>query len=315
MIQRAEHIDPRIELRDLLNKHLTLDDMITLCFDLGIDYENISGDIKRTKIENLIMQAGRSATLPLLIDWAKSEFPHLNWPAADWKQVEWDLTPFVDPQKSLYQGRPKEMFEPELVFIPAGRFTMGRHDGPPEEGPMHEIDLPGYWIAKGPLTNQAFGTYLWKNNRVAASAMLWDGNEPARGTENQPVTGLSWQAALDYCQWLSAETGRPYRLPTEAEWEKGIRGADGPDQPGGLATSSGIREWTATAWGRSSTQPDPQFAYPWRKDQRNAIDHPPTVLRVYRGGDNYCTARGGYNPTKPGPKRSRHGVRVVCDLN
>ncbi|MFC1557495.1 formylglycine-generating enzyme family protein, partial [candidate division KSB1 bacterium] len=55
-------------------------------------------------------------------------------------------------------------------------------------------------------------------------------NDPANrggeitGNEKYPVVGVSWFEAMAYCNWLSEKTGRLYRLPTEAEWEKAARG-------------------------------------------------------------------------------------------
>ena len=47
------------------------------------------------------------------------------------------------------------------------------------------------------------------------------------------MVGVSWYEAVAYCRWLSMETGNPYRLPTEAEWEKAARGTDGRLYPWG----------------------------------------------------------------------------------
>lgn len=48
---------------------------------------------------------------------------------------------------------------------------------------------------------------------------------PQWNTPNLPVVGVSWFEAEAYCNWLSQKTGKTYRLPTEAEWEKAARGA------------------------------------------------------------------------------------------
>jgi hypothetical protein len=90
--------------------------------------------------------------------------------------------------------------------------------------PMSEITTQSgssVMISRGHIT-----VTEWRNCETAASCRVLDS-----GTVdgNLPVTGVSWREAVGFAQWLSAKTGRKFRLPTEAEWEGVTRGALGPD--------------------------------------------------------------------------------------
>ena len=52
-------------------------------------------------------------------------------------------------------------------------------------------------------------------------------------SDDFPVLGVNWDSAVAYCNWVSAKTGKKYRLPTEAEWEKAARGTDQRRYPWG----------------------------------------------------------------------------------
>jgi formylglycine-generating enzyme required for sulfatase activity len=134
-----------------------------------------------------------------------------------------------------------------MVTIPAGAFTMGgkgKYDGKPK----HQLFLPAYEIGQYPLSNIEYSHFIeaegYGQKRWWTEAG-WQRKEKAKWTEpgywddsgfnkpNQPVVGLSWYEAVAYCGWLRAETGRVYRLPTEAEWEKAARGPKGLTYPWG----------------------------------------------------------------------------------
>jgi formylglycine-generating enzyme required for sulfatase activity len=215
----------------------------------------------------------------------------------------------------------------EMAAIPAGEFLMG------EGSEQHSLALSAYRIGRYPVTNLEYrrfidaGGYHNKSWWTAAGWLeigekkseprFWrDGrfNKP-----NQPVIGLSWYECVAYCRWLTAETGRLWRLPTEAEWEKGARGTDGRLFPWGdefdpyrlngrgprnfqVCTSTpvgiyptgvspfglfdcvgNVWEWCATRWKKP-------YPYDAAQDEWHSDYLEGQNLRVLRGGSWYDTA-------------------------
>ncbi len=134
----------------------------------------------------------------------------------------------------------------EMVPISGGTFTMG---GPPDEpkwssdeAPQHKVTIRPLWMEKTETTWDeydifAFAQDLPKNQRVqAATPGSTKGADAVTrptppytdptfgfGHEGHPVINITHHAAMEYCRWLSAKTGKIYRLPTEAEWEYAAR--------------------------------------------------------------------------------------------
>jgi sulfatase modifying factor 1 len=108
---------------------------------------------------------------------------------------------------------------PDLVTIPEGPFWMGSDDGSVSERPRHLVFVSSFAIGRVPVTNAEYGPYLRESG--ADAPPFW--TDPRFSDPLQPVVGVSWFDAMDFCRWL----GPGYRLPTEAEWEKAARG--GPD--------------------------------------------------------------------------------------
>jgi formylglycine-generating enzyme required for sulfatase activity/class 3 adenylate cyclase len=103
---------------------------------------------------------------------------------------------------------------PEMVRLPGGTFSMGSHEDPSEQ-PVHQVTIAPFAIGRLPVT---IGE--WKLC-VAAKACKY---EPQGGEDDLPVANLSWDDAQQFVTWLSQRTSKPYRLPTEAEWEYAARG-------------------------------------------------------------------------------------------
>jgi formylglycine-generating enzyme required for sulfatase activity len=110
--------------------------------------------------------------------------------------------------------------EPDLVHIPEGWFWMGSEMGQDNERPVHRVWVDGFYLAACQVTNVDYSSFLRATKTQPPP--FWD--DPNFKHPDQPVVAVSWFEAVKYCDWLSTGTGRHYRLPTEAEWERAARG-------------------------------------------------------------------------------------------
>ncbi len=124
-----------------------------------------------------------------------------------------------------------------LVEIPAGWFWMGSTAGLPAERPRHRVFVGRFAIATHPVTNAEYDAFRAATGRPAPPFR----GDPRFADPRQPVVGVSWFDAVAYCEWLTARSGRPHRLPTEAEWERAARGGlDGAPYPWGEAPPEAV---------------------------------------------------------------------------
>ena len=106
----------------------------------------------------------------------------------------------------------------ELVVVPAGEFQMGSN-AKPAEAPIHKVA-----IKKDFAIGRREVTFAEWDRCVAAGGCKYNPPDPTWGRGDEPVTNVSWDDAKEFIGWLAKTTGKPYRLPTEAEWEYAARG-------------------------------------------------------------------------------------------
>ena len=112
----------------------------------------------------------------------------------------------------------------EMVYIPSGSFMMGSPENEQgrdkSEGPQHEVTIAEpFFIGKYPITQAQ-----WR--AVAALPRIERELDPTPSKfegDNRPVEQVSWYDAVEFCDRLAQATHRPYRLPSEAEWEYACR--------------------------------------------------------------------------------------------
>jgi len=131
---------------------------------------------------------------------------------------------------------------PPMVTVQGGQFWMGsltdpRHDGYPSSEPVHTVKVKTFKLARYETTVAQFRQFVeatgyqaegdcWKlaANEWGMEMGQLSWKSPAIApTEYHPVMCVSWDDAHAYLQWLSQETGRHFRLPSEAEWEYAAR--------------------------------------------------------------------------------------------
>ena len=134
---------------------------------------------------------------------------------------------------------------PTLVQIPAGRFLMGCESGQDNERPVHRVWVDAFSLAACQVTNAEYVRFLRDTRSLPPP--FW--NDSNLNLPEQPVVGVSWFEVVRYCNWLSEQTGRCFRLPTEAEWEGAARGG---------------REGSLFPWGDAPPESLPGYSDLWK---------------------------------------------------
>ena len=186
------------------------------------------------------------------------------------------------------------LVEPELVPISEGWFAMGSETGQDNERPVHRVWVDEFLLASCAVTNAAYAHFVRATGNPAAPFC----QDPAFNHPEQPVVAVSWFEAVKYCEWLSHDSGRSYRLPTEAEWERAARG--------------GV-ENQLYPWGDTPPQSLPDYETRWKKGPEPVGRYSPNAFGLYDICENvheWCSDwyEAGYYAISPernpaGPER------------
>ena len=166
---------------------------------------------------------------------------------------------------------------PEMVVVPAGEFLMGSDRRDDEsydnERPRHRVTLDGFALGVHEVTRDEYAAFVAATGRGSgdrcavfdAEDRRWEWRSEASWRSagypqagDHPVVCVNWEDAQAYVRWLSAETGKSYRLPSEAEWEYAARAGTttrrywGNDPDDGCAYANGadrtfearVDDWT-----------------------------------------------------------------------
>jgi formylglycine-generating enzyme required for sulfatase activity len=220
---------------------------------------------------------------------------------------------------------------PEMVSIPRGEFRMGDIQGSGDAGeqPVHLVRIPRPF---------AMGRYEVTFDEYDVFARLTGGALPAdqgRGRGRRPVINVSWKDAVAYAEWLSKQTGKRYRLPTEAEWEYANRAGTETaywwgDEVGKNRVNCGgcgsrwdgkqtapVGSFSPNSWGLHDTAGN---VYEWvqdcwHKDYEGAPEDGSKAWGKEGGGDcNRRVIRGGSWSYEPWYVRSAYRSKDVPDL-
>jgi len=225
-----------------------------------------------------------------------------------------DATPVVTPPPPASSATPKAL--ENFILIPAGTFTMGRDAGPDDftpdkrvpadEAPAHQVTVSSFYLAKYETTNAEYKRFIEATGHPAPPSWK-QGNYPP-GQDDFPVTEVSWQDAVAYCEWLTKTNGEGliFRLPTEAEWEYAARGTDGRLFPWG----SFWRDGTANT--RQAKGTNEVLLLPVNVEPNNTRDK--SAFGVFGMGGNVCEWTASDFVPYPGSTYRPAGRDLECKV-
>ncbi|WP_238476586.1 SUMF1/EgtB/PvdO family nonheme iron enzyme [Bythopirellula goksoeyrii] len=214
------------------------------------------GPLEKTQIERIKQWIDEGAEWPRGLVLSAKEKTRQESQAPDnqelvqqiWAKIHKHSVETAQPDMKVYQEKiPKTGVEFWMQPIPGGKFLMGSPSDEPlreaDEGPQTQVTVAPFWMGRQEVTWDEYEPYMiTKVDRHKNGARkdydpvkhgLVDAiSQPTApymemsfgmGQSGYPAISMTQHAASKYCEWLSAQTGHFYRLPTEAEWEYACR--------------------------------------------------------------------------------------------
>ena len=232
------------------------------------------------------------------------------------------------------QGTAHKIIEPEMIFLEGGVFMMGcsasEHgvDCKEHERPLHKVTISSFNIGKYEVTQQQWNSIMGNNPSLSKKG------------DNYPVDNVSWDDAQKFTSLLNKNTGKNYRLPTEAEWEYAAQGGvkskgykySGSNNLNDIAlydensgnsihsvgtkqsNEAGIYDMSGNVW---------EWCNDWYSEYPSSPQHDPKgattgSYRILRGGcffseKRQCTITFR-SYSHPGNRWKAHGIRLVLTI-
>ena len=248
------------------------------------------------------------------------------------------LADFSEYQRQIASGSNTSLnLEPELTLISQGSFEMGDSSGggDTDEGPLRTVNFANnFSLSKYEVTYLDYVRFANDTDRPMPDTGSF-------GVANKPVINVSWEDAVGYADWLSAQTGQNYRLPTEAEWEYAAKSGSNTNYPWGntiqmdrancdtckaeggeigtievgsyAATLSGLHDMHGNVW--EWVQDCAHDGYAGAPIDGSAWETDPACSRILRGGSWNSTSyqlRSSYRNWRPANESASNiGFRLV----